>query len=144
MPLGPRPTDVPRIRLALAVFRVSAILTGVFLLGLVVMMVCRYAFGVDIEWSSAYGFDLAPKELIEGRGTVNVSTILLQTHGALYVVYVACDLVLWRLGVYGFGRFIWVAMGGIVPLLSFVFEFQVPRLVKRAIASVEEKAVPVG
>jgi integral membrane protein len=137
MPSAIRPADIPRIRTVLTVYRVSAIVTGAFLLGVVVMMVTRYGLGADIEWSSAYGFDLAPKELIDGRGTVNVSTILLQVHGLLYVVYLAVDLVLWRLGVYGFGRFVWIAMGGIVPLLSFVFEFQVPPLVKRAIAAAE-------
>ena len=50
MPSGPRPADVPRIRLTLTLYRISAIVTGVFLLLLVVMMVARYGYGVDIAW----------------------------------------------------------------------------------------------
>ena len=56
MPLAIRPADVPRIRTVLAVYRVSAIVTGVFLLLLVLMMVFRYGFGVDIELGGPFGF----------------------------------------------------------------------------------------
>lgn len=51
MPLGPRPADVPRIRRTVAVYKVSSIITGSFLLLLVLMMVLRYGFGVDISSS---------------------------------------------------------------------------------------------
>ena len=56
MPLAIRPADIPRIRTVLAVYRVSAIITGVFLLLLVLMMVFRYGFGVDIELGGPFGF----------------------------------------------------------------------------------------
>jgi hypothetical protein len=49
MPPAIRPVDVPRIRTVLKVYRVSAIVTGTFLLLLCLMMVFRYGFGVDIE-----------------------------------------------------------------------------------------------
>jgi integral membrane protein len=137
MPHGPRPDDVPRIRLALKLFRVSAIITGVFLLLLVVMMVARYGFLVDIEYSDAYGFGLTPRDLIEERGSVNVSLIILTTHGWLYVLYLALDFLLWRFTRWSFGRFVFIALGGIIPLLSFFFEFAVPRWVRAEIAKVE-------
>jgi integral membrane protein len=137
MPLGPRPADVPRLRLVLKLFRVSAIVTGVFLLLLVVMMVARYIFLVDISWSQAYGFGLTPRELIEEQGAVNVSLIILTTHGWLYVVYMAFNFLLWRFGRWSFGRFLFIALGGIIPLLSFFFEFRVPRWVREAIARTE-------
>jgi hypothetical protein len=139
MPLGLAADDVPRIRLVLKLFRVSAIVTGVFLLLLVVMMVARYGFGVDIEYSDAYGFGLTPRELIEERGSLNVSLIILTTHGWLYVVYLALDFLLWRFTRWSFGRFLFIALGGIIPLLSFFFEFSVPRWVREEIA----KAQPV-
>ena len=41
MALGPQSSDIPLIRRTLAVFKVSSIVTGIFLLGLVVMMVTR-------------------------------------------------------------------------------------------------------
>ena len=143
MPLGPRPADVPRLRLVLKLFRVSAIVTGVFLLFLVVMMVARYGFGVDISWSQAYGFGFTPRELIEepGSGLTNVSLIILTTHGWLYVVYMAFNFLLWRFGRWSFGRFLFIALGGIIPLLSFFFEFRVPRWVREAIARTETTAV---
>jgi len=137
MPLGPRPDDVPRIRLVLTLFRISAIVTGIFLLMLVVMMVSRYGYLVDIEWSEAYGLGFTPRELIEERGTVNVSNVILTTHGWLYVVYLAFDFLLWRFTRWSFGRFLFIALGGIIPLLSFFFEFRVPRWVRAELAKVK-------
>ena len=137
MPFGPRAADVPRIRLVLKLFRVSAIVTGVFLLLLVVMMVARYGFLVDIEYSDAYGLGLTPRELIEERGSLNVSLIILTTHGWLYVLYLALDFLLWRFTRWSFGRFLFIALGGVIPLLSFVFEFSVPRWVRAELAKVQ-------
>jgi integral membrane protein len=134
MQLGPRPVDVPRIPLVLKVFRVSAIITGLFLLLLCLMMVFRYGFGVDIEYSAAYGIQLEARELIAERGTTNLSTIILIVHGWLYVVYLACDFLLWRFTRWSFGRFLFIALGGIIPGLSFFFEFSVPRWVREVLA----------
>lgn len=142
MPFGPRAADVPRIRLVLKLFRVSAIITGVFLLMLVVMMVARYGFLVDIEYSDAYGFGLTPRDLIEERGSLNVSLIILTTHGWLYVLYLALDFLLWRFTRWSFGRFVFIALGGIIPLLSFFFEFAVPRWVRAELAKVEPVEAP--
>jgi hypothetical protein len=137
MPSGLAADDVPRIRLVLKLFRVSAIITGVFLLMLVVMMVARYGFLVDIEYSDAYGLGLTPRDLIEERGSLNVSLIILTTHGWLYVLYLALDFLLWRFTRWSFGRFLFIALGGIIPLLSFFFEFSVPRWVRAEIAKVQ-------
>lgn len=139
MPLGPRPADVPRLRLVLRLFRISAIVTGTFLLLLVVMMVARYGYGVDISWSAAYGFGFTPREIIDepGSGITNWSMIILTTHGWLYVVYMAFNFLLWRFARWSFARFLFIALGGIIPLLSFFFEFRVPRWTREAIARVE-------
>jgi integral membrane protein len=135
MPQLPRAADAPRIRKAVAVYKVSAIVTGSFLLLLCLMMVLRWGFGVDIELGGPAGFlALTPKELIVG---VNLSTIILIVHGWLYVLYLACDFVLWRLMGWSFGRFLLVALGGVVPLLSFFFERTVPRRVARELEAVE-------
>lgn len=122
----------------LAVYRVSAIITGLFLLLLCVMMVFRYGFGFDIEYTAAYGLQLTPKELISERGGTDVSTLILIAHGWLYVLYLACDFLLWRFTRWSFGRFLFIALGGIVPLLSFFFEFRVPRWVREVLASAPE------
>ncbi|WP_019807569.1 DUF3817 domain-containing protein [Saccharomonospora halophila] len=88
-------------------FRVAAFVTGVGLLGLVVVMVLRYGFGME-EPSAVYS----------------------PIHGVIYMVYlvVAVDLALkarWTVrGTLG------VLLAGCVPLLSFVAERAVTRRVR--------------
>jgi len=142
MPPAIRPADVPRIRTVLKVYRVSAIVTGTFLLLLVLMMVFRYGLGVDIELGGPFGFlALQPRELITA---VNLSTVILIVHGWLYVVYLGCDFLLWRMTRWSFGRFLFIALGGIVPLLSFFFEFRVPRWVNERLDAVQAPAEKVA
>jgi integral membrane protein len=143
MVIGPKPADIPLIRRTLAVYKVSSIITGIFLLGLVVMMVTRYGLGSDIELNGPSGFlALSPVDTLTG---VNLSILLLAVHGWLYVLYLACDFVLWRVLRWPFWRFLWIAMGGIIPFLSFFFERQVPRQVERVIAGLSaEEARPVA
>lgn len=135
MPAGPRPSDVPRLRTALKVYRVSAAITGVFLLLLVLMMVFRYVYLVDIELGGALGFlALTPKEQITG---INLSIVILAMHGWFYVLYLACDFVMWRLARYSFSKFLVIALAGVVPFLSFYFEIYVPRFINARIAATE-------
>ena len=131
-----RTADIPRVRTALAGFKVSAIVTGVFLLLLVVMMICRYGLGADIELAGPEGFlALTPRELITG---VNLSTIILIVHGWLYVVYLGLNFILWRLVRWPFTKFLFISLGGVVPALSFYFERSVPRDVAAEIATAEK------
>ena len=89
------------------------------------MMVFRYGFGVDIELNGPEGFlALTPKDLIEG---VNLSTIILIVHGWFYVVYLYSDFRLWSLMRWTFPRFILIALGGVIPFLSFIVERRVHR-----------------
>lgn len=137
MLLLPRPSEIPRARKVLRLYKVSSIITGSFLLLLVLMMVFRYGFGQDIEMGGPFGFlTLTPKEMITG---INLSTIILIVHGWLYVAYLACDFVLWRLMGWSFGRFLFIALGGVIPLLSFFFEQTVPKRVNAEIAVVEAR-----
>lgn len=131
----PRASDVPRIRTTLTLYKVSAVVTGTFLLLLVLMMVFRYGFGQDIEMGGPFGFlTLTPKDAITG---INLSTIILIVHGWLYVAYLATDFFLWRLMGWSFGRFLLIALGGVIPLLSFYFERTVPQRVNRELAALQ-------
>jgi len=152
MAIGPRASDLPRIRTALAWYRVSAAITGVFLVGLVVMMIVRYGYGSDLALNGPDGFisllphvadpDLEPeKALWWSAGVVNLSTIILIVHGWFYVLYLFIDFVLWRLVRYSFGYFLLVALGGVVPFLSFYFEWRVPRDIHTRIAALETQEV---
>lgn len=131
----PRASDLPRIRTTVKYYKVSSVVTGSFLLLLCLMMVFRYGFGQDIELGGPFGFlALNPKEQITA---INLSTIILIVHGWLYVAYLAGDFVLWRLMGWSFGRFLFIALGGVIPLLSFFFERTVPRRVHAEVAAVE-------
>ncbi|HEY9498027.1 MAG TPA: DUF3817 domain-containing protein [Terrimesophilobacter sp.] len=133
----PRISDIPRIRKTVSVYKVSAIVTGSFLLLLCLMMVFRYGFGDDIELGGPNGLlALTPKEAIVG---VNLSTIILIVHGWLYVLYLGCDFMLWRLMGWSFGRFLLIALGGVIPLLSFFFERSVPQRVGAELAAAEAR-----
>jgi integral membrane protein len=125
MALKPKLSNLPRIKSALRLYRVTSIVTGTFLLLLVLMMVFRYGFGVDIELNGPEGFlALTPKDLIIG---VNLSTIILIVHGWFYVVYLYSDFRLWSLMRWTFPRFILIALGGVIPFLSFIVERRVHR-----------------
>lgn len=133
MPLGPAPSDYPKIRRAVSVYKVSSIITGSFLLLLCLMMVFRYGLGVDIELLGPYGFlALTPKDLIVG---INLSTVILIVHGWFYVLYLGTDFVLWRLVRWSFAKFLFIALGGIIPVLSFFLERRIPR---EALAAIEQ------
>jgi integral membrane protein len=123
MALKPKLSNLPRIRNALRLYRVTSIVTGVFLLLLVLMMVTRYGFGVDIELNGPYGLLwLTPKDLITG---INISTVILIMHGWFYVVYLFSDFQLWSLMRWPFSRFLLIAAGGVIPFLSFIVERRV-------------------
>ncbi len=116
-------------------YKVSSYITGSFLLLLLLMMVFRYGFGVDIELLGPYGFlALTPKDLIAG---INLSTIILIAHGWFYVLYLGTDFVLWRLIRWSFTRFLVIALGGVIPFLSFYFERRVPTDALAAIAHLD-------
>ena len=125
MPASPRRSDAPRLRSALGLYKVTSIITGSFLLLLCLMMLFRYGFGVDIELGGPYGFlALTPKDLITG---VNLSTVILIVHGWLYVLYLYSDFRLWSIARWPFTRFLFVALGGVIPFSSFFIEKRIHR-----------------
>ena len=138
MPLQPKASDVPRIRLALKLYRITSIITGSFLLLLCLMMILRYGFGVDIGAGGAFGLlYLEPRELIIGGGGVNISTIILIVHGWFYVLYVLADFNLWSPMRWGPLRLLIMFSGGIIPLLSFILERRIHREVVAKLADFE-------
>ena len=62
MALKPKLSNLPRIRSALRLYRVTSVVTGVFLLLLVLMMVTRYGFGVDIEMNGPGASSPSPRK----------------------------------------------------------------------------------
>jgi integral membrane protein len=141
MPLKPKLSDAPRIRSALKLYRVTSIITGTFLLLLCLMMVFRYGFGVDIEMGGAFGFlALTPRLLI--RAT-DLSTGILIAHGWFYVLYLYSDFNLWSLMRWNFRRFLLIALGGVIPLLSFFMERHIHRSATAELEALLTTAKPV-
>jgi integral membrane protein len=143
MALKPKLSDVPQIRRALKFYRVFAYITGIFLLLLVFEMVLKYTpIQREIEVGGPNGFiALVPDNAVTG---FNLSTGILIAHGWLYVVYLFSDFRLWSLMRWPFSRFIQIALGGVVPFLSFFVEHFITQRVQREIAELEATAQPVA
>ena len=111
---------------ALKLYRVAARITGTLLLLLVLEMVVRYGLGLDLWFAGPQGF-LALVQHSSQPGAMptsglNLSTSILVVHGWFYVLYLYSDFRVWTLLRWSFTRFLVIAAGGIVPLLSFFTE----------------------
>lgn len=141
MALKPKLVDVPRIARALGFYKVSAYVTGSLLLLLVLEMILKYSpihreiyFGSAGSFLSLVPWD--PSGLIHTQASgFDVSTAILIAHGWLYVVYLFSDFRLWSLMRWPFSRFIAIALGGVIPFLSFIVEHFIS---KRTLAELDE------
>lgn len=125
-----------QIRSALSFYKVLAYATGVMLLLVVVEMVAKYGFGAEIiAGGSAGPLGLVSEAQADGAGGFNLSTAVLIVHGWLYVVYLIADFRLWQFMRWPFSQFVIIALGGVVPLLSFIVEKRVHRRVEEELAS---------
>ena len=135
MPLEPKLADLPRIRGALKFYQVASIITGVLLLALCAEMIMKYAFGLELELGGPQGFlAFVPGDTVTA---VNLSTGILIVHGWFYVVYLFSDFRLWSLMRWPFPRFLLLALGGIIPFLSFFLEAAETRRVRTYLAERE-------
>lgn len=111
---------------ALKFYRVTSYITGTFLLLLCVEMVVRYGLGYDLIVGGVNGLLALEVHGVEGSGLsgtgLNVSTAILIVHGWLYVAYLYGDYRMWTLYRWSFTRFVIIALGGVVPFLSFFTE----------------------
>ncbi|MEO6309169.1 MAG: DUF3817 domain-containing protein [Leifsonia sp.] len=138
MPLAPKPADIPRIPGALRLYKVASIITGVFLLLLCAEMLAKYLLGYELELGGMNGFlAMVPRDSVTA---VNLSTGILMAHGWFYVLYLFADFRLWSLMRWPFSRFVLIALGGVVPTLSFFVEVRVAREVKAFLAAREGAA----
>jgi integral membrane protein len=133
MPLRPKKSDLPRIPGVLRFYRITAYLTGIMLLLLVLEMVLKYTpINREIELGGPDGLlALVPRGTVTA---VNLSTGILIAHGWLYVVYLFADFRLWSIMRWPFVRFIAIALGGVVPFLSFIVEHRMTRVARRELA----------
>jgi hypothetical protein len=116
----------PTAKSALSFYKVSSFITGIFLLLVVLEMTLKYAFGQTIWSGGDVGFIGLVPNPVDDSGLpsdgVDISKLLLQIHGILYVVYLFADFRIWRMAELKFLDFLIIAMGGVVPLTSFFIE----------------------
>ncbi|MBG0718653.1 DUF3817 domain-containing protein [Microbacterium sp. 2C] len=139
----PKLATFPAIRGALRFYQIASVITGVMLLLLCAEMLVKYVLGYELFLGGSGGFlwfaptvETATGHESTGDG-VNLSLGILIAHGWFYVVYLFACFRVWSLMRWGFGRFITLALGGIVPLLSFFMEARVAREVKAYLAERE-------
>ena len=113
-----------QIRTALAFYKVSSWVTGIFLLLLVAEMIMKYVLDI-------------PPVIVGG---LNLYTAVLIAHGWLYVVYLFADFRLWQLMRWPFSKFIVIALGGVIPFLSFIVEARTHKQVLAELAAHPEAA----
>ncbi|WP_292833360.1 DUF3817 domain-containing protein [Microbacterium sp.] len=143
----PKLATFPAIRGALKFYQVASVVTGVGLLLLVTEMVIKYGFGHELFLGGSGGFlwfapviETATGAESTGDG-VNLSLGILILHGWFYVVYLFACFRVWSLLRWGFLRFITLALGGVIPFLSFFMEARVAREVKTYLAEREAASV---
>ncbi|WP_281641167.1 DUF3817 domain-containing protein [Aurantimicrobium minutum] len=146
MPLAPRAVDIPRIPGALKFYKIMSYITGTFLLLLVAEMILKYCIdvqtnsfvlpggmvdpatgdfvflepGYEIEAFGPQGFlALVPSDTVQA---INLSIGILVIHGWLYVIYLFAGFRIWSMMRWNFGKLFFIALGGIIPGLSFYVE----------------------
>ena len=131
-PLRVPPTrDFPTIRRSLLLYKVFAYATGTFLLLVCAEVLLRYVFGSEVVVGGVLGaVALVAPEQVKAVGGFNLSLAVLIAHGYLFIAYLVADFVLITVMRYPITRFLLIAAGGVVPLLSFIMESRVKREVR--------------
>ncbi|MGL3149455.1 DUF3817 domain-containing protein [Microbacterium sp. A82] len=159
--LEPKVASFPKIRGALTFYQIASIITGVMLLLLLAEMILKYSpihvelfaggdggllwfapviVGDGCQWYSLFvpgGMGCELDSTGQTAGGANLSLFILVAHGWFYVVYLFACFRMWSLMRWPFPRFIVLALGGIVPVLSFIMEAKVSREVKAYLVSRE-------
>ena len=149
---APKLATFPAIRGALKFYQIASVITGVFLLLLLAEMVLKYSpihrelflggsggflslqpvvAGPDCQWWSLFAPWTNNCELVSFGDGINLSLGILVVHGWFYVLYLFAVFRLWSMMRWNFPRFILLALGGVVPFLSFIMEVRTTREVKR-------------
>ena len=151
MPREPKLASFPAIRGALKFYQICSVITGTMLLLLLAEMILKYTpihvelfaggsggllwfapviAGADCQWWSLFLPMTNDCEMTSVGDGFNISLFILVAHGWFYVVYLFSCFRVWSLMRWPFGRFIMLALGGIVPFLSFIMETRVAREVR--------------
>ncbi len=126
----PNSDQVKTIRGVLKYFKITSYITGIFLVLIMVLWGIRLTIQADL-WLGGpdaflqlayYSVDSSGEKIGFPTSGIDITVISLIVHGWLYVAYLFGDFRLWTLMRWSFFRFLLIALGGIVPLLSFFTE----------------------
>lgn len=106
---------------ALKRYRVMAIVTGSFLVILTVVTLVKYLGDWVFDWTN--------------EGFLSVALTIGIVHGWIFVVYLLTCIDLWTKKKWKFGRLVYMALGGVVPVLGFFIEVKLAREVKNGLGS---------
>ncbi|MEY4300970.1 MAG: hypothetical protein RJA30_121 [Actinomycetota bacterium] len=115
---------------ALKLYRVASAITGSLLVAITILFAVRLTSQQDLWLAGPHGFltfesyqvdDLGNKVGLPTVG-LDLTTVVLIVHGWFYMLYLYTDFRLWSLMRWSFKRFLIIAAGGVVPLLSFFTE----------------------
>ena len=114
----------------LRLYKIAANVTGYFLLLITVLYVIRLTTETDLWMAGPHGFLNFEHFTVDANGFkvgfpdsgLNLTSSILIVHGWVYVFYLYTDFRLWSLLQWSLGRFLLIAAGGVVPLLSFFAE----------------------
>jgi len=140
---GPAASQIEQVKKVLKLFTASSYITGTFLLLLMITWgIRRLPFlGFDLWLFGPNGLITFEQYGIEGEGLpevgVNLTVAILIVHGWLYVLYLFADFRLWTLMRWSFFRFLIIAAGGVVPLLSFFTESYYAKLARKQLSEIE-------
>ena len=126
----PNSDQVKTIRGVLKYFKVTSYITGIFLILIMILWGIRLTIQADL-WLGGpdaflqlayYSVDSSGEKIGFPSSGIDITVISLIVHGWLYVAYLFGDFRLWTLMRWSFFRFLLIALGGIIPLLSFFTE----------------------
>jgi hypothetical protein len=126
----PKNDQVSTIRGVLKYFKVTSYITGIFLILIMILWGIRLSIQADL-WLGGpdaflqlayYSVDSSGEKIGFPTSGIDITVISLIVHGWLYVAYLFGDFRLWTLMRWSFFRFLLIALGGIIPLLSFFTE----------------------
>lgn len=120
----------------LRLYKIAANITGYFLLLITVLYVIRLSTETDLWLLGPHGFLTFEHFTLDADGFkvgfpetgINLTSSILIVHGWVYVFYLYTDFRLWSLLQWSLWRFLLIAAGGVVPLLSFFAEHRFQKI----------------
>ena len=131
------------LRGVLKYFKVTSYITGIFLVVIMILWGIRLSIQADLWLAGPDGFlylafyslDSAGEKVGLPASGLDLTSVSLIIHGWLYVAYLFGDFRMWTIYRWNFMRFLVIALGGVVPLLSFFTERHYSKVAERQLSN---------